>query len=202
MSRKIGWIAFVAVFAAIAALGLYLQPAAAAVPLDAGHLVSGMSAIAFIGMTGINVRPSSRAALVGNLAPLSHTSARTTEYVDMAKFKSILALIEVGVMTDGGTCNAKLVQATDAAGTGSKDISGKAITALTTTMSPTVDANNREAEINCHEQELDIANSFRYVALTITTATQASVTAGQILGFDPVYGPASDNDLASVAQIV
>ena len=44
-----------------------------------------------------------------------------------AKFAEIMALIQTGVLGAAATLDAKLQQATDAAGTGAKDITGKAI---------------------------------------------------------------------------
>jgi hypothetical protein len=40
------------------------------------------------------------------------------------------------------------------------------------------------------------------VRLTLTVAAAASLVYGELLGIGPRYGPASDNDLASVQEIV
>ena len=51
-------------------------------------------------------------------------------------------------------------------------------------------------------EELDTDNGFNFVGLTITVGTATSDVAGMILAFDPRNAPASDNDNASVVEIV
>jgi len=149
-----------------------------------------------------NVLPSEACALLAKIDPDANaTGAVTSDWVDMGKFESVLAIAAVGAIGAGQTLNAKLQQATDSSGTGAKDITGKAITALGAT------DDDKQALINCRAEELDMANNFRYVALVMTGAdTNSPDTAidydGTILGFNPKYGPANDNDLASVAEIV
>jgi hypothetical protein len=55
--------------------------------------------------------------------------------------------------------HAKFQQATDASGTNAKDITGKAITQIVTA--------NKQAEINLMAEELDIANNFNYIQLSV-----------------------------------
>lgn len=155
-------------------------------------------------MVDVNVRPSSRAAIVGVLDPKSQgAGARSTGWISMQKFPGLLALINVGVMGALATVDAKIEQATDSAGTGVKDLSpAKAITQLVATGSPTVDNDNRQVEINVKDTDLDFANNFAYARLTVTVGVANTLTSANVLGFDPAEGPASDNDLASVAQIV
>lgn len=154
-------------------------------------------------MSGFNLRPSSRAAIVGAIDPKSQTaSSRSTGWVNMAKFPSLLAIVQVGAMGLLATVDAKIEQAKDINGTGVKDITvAKAITQLVATASPTVDADNRQAEINVMDTDLDTNNLFCFARLTITVAVASTLTAGLLMGFDPADGPASDNDAASVASI-
>jgi len=102
----------------------------------------------------------------------------------------------VGEMQATSTVDAKLEQATDGSGTGAKDISGKSITQLTAAGSD----DDKQVIINCRDDELDVANSFTHVRLSITTATAASDSAGLILGHDSRYSP--ETDLASVDEVV
>jgi hypothetical protein len=205
MSRNLAWVGFIALVAVVALVGVHLQPAsAAALPLaQHADFGVGLAAMAFAGMTGLNLRPSSRTAVVAVLDPKSLTAnTYTTGWIDMQKFKSLLAIVQVGAMGALATVAAKIEQASDSAGTGVKDVTGKSITTLTATASPTVDADNRQAEINLLDTDLDAANSFRYARLSVTTAVAASLVSAVVLGMDPENGPASDNDAASVAQIV
>ncbi|MEM1421824.1 MAG: hypothetical protein AAGF51_14570, partial [Pseudomonadota bacterium] len=89
---------------------------------------------------------------------------------------------------------AKIEQATSDTGTGAKDVDGKAVTAIT--------EDDKQAIINLNVDELDIANDFSHVRLSITVGTAASDISGLLIGLDARYGPASDNDAASVVEIV
>lgn len=142
-----------------------------------------------------NLRPSDRAPLVGVINPQSLApGAVSTGWVSMATLGSILATLYVGAIAATGTLDAKLEQATDAAGTGAKDITGKAITQLT-------DADdNKQVQINCRCEELDVANAFTHVRLTVTAAVAASLVAAGVYGFDARYAPQAD--LSSVDEVV
>lgn len=156
-----------------------------------------------MGIANPNLPPSYIGAIVGSIDPVSQGAATvTTGWVSAAAFLAFMAAIKIGAMGAGATVDAKLCQATDSAGTGAKDVTGKAITQLTTAASPTVDNNNRQAVINCRADELDIANGFDYVQLSITVGVAATLIDGTLYGFYPEYGPASDNQAASVAQVV
>lgn len=142
---------------------------------------------------------SERFALVATVDPDAYTTGTfTSDYVDMGDFERLLAVVAAGTLGSSGTLNAKLVQATSAAGAGKKDITGKAITALTEAGSDS----DKQALINLKSDELDVVNSFRYVAVELTLATAGSDAAVLVFGEKARYQPASDYDLASVDEIV
>ena len=146
-----------------------------------------------------NSLPSERVAIGGVIDPDANAAgALTTNWLDMGLFGSAMGIVLVGTMGSTGTIDAKLQQATDSSGTGAKDITGKAITQLTEAGTD----DDKQAIINVRAEELDVANSFNHVALVLTTAVATSDSAGVIVGLDPRHGPASDNDLASVDEIV
>jgi hypothetical protein len=146
----------------------------------------------------MNRLPSEKAAVVATIDPDAYTAATyLSDAVDMADFESIMALVKVGTMASTSTVDAKLVQATTSGGT-YKDITGKAITQLTEAGTDS----DKQAIINCRAEDLDVANDYRYVKLSVTVAAAASDLDGTILGFNAAVNPASDNDLASVAEIV
>ena len=147
-------------------------------------------------MSNLNVKPSDRAPLVGVINPQSATTAKSSGYVDMQRFPGgILATVKAGVIATNGTVDAKLEQATTDGGT-PKDVTGKAITQLTEAGTDS----NKQVEINCLQEDLDVAGGYRWVRLTITPATAAALIDGEIRGFDAAYGPAAD--LASVDEVV
>lgn len=151
-------------------------------------------------MTKGTLRPSDVAAIAAVIDPdVTAASTVTSDWVSMADFEKIMAIVLAGTLGSSATLDAKLEQATDSSGTGAKDISGKAITQLT---QAGTDDSDKQAIINCRADELDVDNDFTHVRLSITVATATSDAGGMILGFNPRFGPASDNDLASVAEIV
>ena len=146
-----------------------------------------------------NALPSERAGVVATIDPDALTAtAHTSDWVSMAVFQSVMAIVSVGTLGTSATVDAKLEQATDSSGTGAKDITGKSITQLTDAGSD----DDKQAIINCRGSELDVENGFDHVRLSITVAVATSDGAGLVLGFDPRHGPASDSDLASVDEIV
>ena len=144
-----------------------------------------------------NIKPSDQAVLVGVIDPdLNTANTYTTSWISMATFDAIQAIVLAGALGTSGTLDAKLEQATDASGTGAKDIDGKAITQLTEAGGDS----DKQAIINCRSDELDVNNSFSHVRLSMTTATASSDSAALVLGHYARYQPAAD--AASVAEVV
>ena len=146
-----------------------------------------------------NLLPSQRVALVGIIDPDAYAAgAVSTGWIAAKDHLSFLAVVTAGDLGASATVDAKLEQATSAAGAGAKDITGKAITQLTKAGTD----DNKQALINLKQEELDVNNGFTHFRLTVTVATATSDAGGFVLGFDPAYGPATLNDLASVDEIV
>ena len=148
----------------------------------------------------INALASEQAAVVGTIDPdVIVASTVLSDYIDASEFANFQAIIMAGTLGSSATLDAKLVQATDVSGTGVKDITDKDITQLTQA-SP--DDSDKQAVINLKPEELDVANGFTHFALSLTIAVATSDAGAIILGQDPRYGPASDQDIASVTEIV
>lgn len=145
-----------------------------------------------------NLKPSQRVAIAAAINPISSAAAQSSGWVDATLFHNWLAVVQVGVLGASGTVDAKFEQATSAGGANAKDVTGKAITQLT---QAGTDA-NKQALINLKQTDLDFTNGFKFIRLTITPATAASLVAGALLGFDQRYGVASDNDATTVDEIV
>ena len=142
---------------------------------------------------------SEKVAIGGVIDPdVTVASTVVSDYMDMGKFEQAMAIVMAGTLGASATLDAKLVQATDSSGTGSKDITGKAITQLTQAGTDS----DKQAIINCRAEELDLDNSFDHVALSMTVAAATSDISGILLGLNARNNPASDNDLASVDEIV
>lgn len=150
-------------------------------------------------MPNVNVLPSHDAAVVGVIDPDAYAAAAySTGYIAMADWFRLMAVIMVGDMVATGLCDAKFQQATDGSGTGVKDVTGKAITQLT--QAGTDD--NKQAVINLDQDDLDIANNFTHVRLTVTLTTAGADMGALVLGFSKRQDVASDGDLASVDEII
>ncbi len=145
-----------------------------------------------------NLLPSHKAAVVATIDPDAYAAgAVSSDWVNMADFESLQAIVMAGTLGTAATLDAKLEQATDGTGTGVKDITGKAITQL---VKATDD--DKQAIINLFADELDVNNSFTHARLTMTVAVATSDAGAVVMGHNPHYGPANLRDLASVAEIV
>jgi hypothetical protein len=155
-----------------------------------------------------NAIPSEAAAVVATVDPDAYAAgAQSSDEIDMSKFESIMAVVTVGTMGAGGLLDCKLQAATTSGGS-FVDVTGKAITQISQATSPLT--SDVQAVINLRAEELWSTTSpeaeYRYVKVVMTVASVsplASIDAGVVVfGFNPRQGPASDNDLASVAEII
>jgi hypothetical protein len=146
-----------------------------------------------------NAKPSEVIAVLATIDPISQGAGTAVSgWVAIADFYHIMAVIDLGVMTATSTVDAKFQQATTSGGAGAKDISpAKSITQLLA-----AGGNNRQVLLSIRGQELDVANSFNYVQLSVTVAAAASVISAVLLGVNPRFAIASDFNQAGVAQVV
>lgn len=149
-------------------------------------------------MSAINLKPSQRSSLVAVIAPISASAVQNSGWFDVTNFHNFLATIQLGVLGASATVDAKLQQATSSGGAGAKDVTGKAITQFTKVATD----DGKTALINLKHEDLDIANGFKWVQLSITPAVAACLIGGAVCGFDPRYGFATDSDLATVSQVI
>jgi len=144
------------------------------------------------------LRPSQNVALVGVIAPQSAAvGTLTSGWISMSQFEALLAVVQNGTLGASATVDAKVQQATDSSGTGAKDL---AVTVMTQNVKATDD--NKVNLINVLERDLDIANGFGWVRLSVTVGTAASLLAAQIFGVNARYAPENTLNSTSVKQIV
>jgi hypothetical protein len=148
----------------------------------------------------MSAKPSEVAAVLATIDPDAYTAAAyTSDWCDIGKFNKIMAIVMAGTLGTSATLDAKLQGATDSSGTGATDLTGKAITQLTEAGTDS----DKQAIIEVDAAEVQGQNSaFTHVALVMTVATATSDCGAVLLGFEPRFGPANDNDLASVDEIV
>jgi len=144
-----------------------------------------------------NAKGSELFSVLATIDPASQAVGTvTTGWISAGNHHSLLALVQSGVLGTGATLDAKL-QATDASGTGAKDVTGKAITQIVKAT-----GDNKQALINLRPDDLDVTNGYAYVRLSLTVAVAASLTAAQLLGFNPRFAPGDASNQAAVAQVV
>ena len=149
-------------------------------------------------MSGPAFRPSQRVRIVGFISPVSQAAGTVTSgWMDATTFHKFLVALKTGVLGAAATVDAKLQQATDNAGTGAKDVTGKAITQLGKASN-----DNNQVTIDLKQEDLDFNNGFKWFRLSVAVGVAASLVDATILGFDARYGFGTDNDAASVVQNV
>jgi len=112
------------------------------------------------------------------------TGTLPASYINVGDYERFAFLLQLGA-TDQ-TTDFKVVQATAAAGTGSKDVSGAVITQFGAT------DDNKQAIIEVETKKLDINNGFYFVAVTSTIATGTSTTLAILFfGINPHSVPVS-----------
>lgn len=151
--------------------------------------------------------PSERVAVVGTIDPDANTAAspstvHKSDYIDAKEFHSFMAILQTGILGAAAILDAKLVQATSAAGAGEKDITGKAITQLTEAGASPPTTNDKQYVINLRTEDLDRDGGFDFFQLHCTLQDATSDFSAIVLGLDPRFGPANDFDLDTVAEIV
>ncbi len=139
--------------------------------------------------------PSERIAVVGTVDPQTVANIeQLTDAVDMSKFHSALFILLLGNMA-AETIDFS-VQESDAAGGTYTNL--KAATQLAAHAS---NNDNKQIVIAVRSDELGAGK--RYLKGRIITGnTTGGPIAVVALGVDPRFGPASDDDLADVVQIV
>jgi hypothetical protein len=133
----------------------------------------------------VNIKFSDQVTVLGVINPQSATTVQGTPWIDMSLYDGLLAILQAGALGSSTTLDAKFQQATDASGTGAKDIAGRAITQLT---QAGTDA-NKQVLINLQSQNLDVSGSYRYVKVTMTPATSTALISAVVLGFNGRYQP-------------
>lgn len=146
----------------------------------------------------LNTKPSEAIALLNSMSPASQAASTVNgSCVDVSKFHTIMAVIETGTLGASATVDFLLQQAKDTSATDVKNIVGKSITQIVK-----ASGDDKQAIICVRTSELDVEGGFDCMRMKITVGTAASLVAAQLYGIGPRNGPASDNNAASVVQVV
>lgn len=167
------------------------------------------SATLLLGLKGVlvpNCLPSEVMAVVATIDPDVYSPGdQSSDWFDCSKFHAYLAVLMVGDLGATVSITSKFEQAVTSGGS-AKDISGKTTSARDGSASPS--ESNVQQTIDLRAEDLDMANDYRWARLTVTgadTDSPADTTSDYgavVFGVWPRTGIASDNDLASVDEIV
>jgi hypothetical protein len=139
-------------------------------------------------------QPGERMAVVGTIDPFNGNNATTlSDAVDMSKFHEAVFILSIGA--NDSTVDFKLTESATSGGSYT-DITGKAIT-----QEAGGDDDNKQWVISLKSEELSSGKQFVKASVTIGNGTTNLISL-VALGLRPRFAPASDDDLASVSQIV
>lgn len=153
-----------------------------------------------------NIKLSDGLAILSTIDPQSAAVGTVTSaWFSVRDYHRFLALIATGTLGAAATLDAKLQQAQDNAGTGAKDITGRAIVQIVK-----ASGDNKQALIDLNSSDLDTNNGFGFVRLSLTVGVAASQVAAYLLGGTPEFSPPRNLSAnpqinlgaASVAQVI
>ena len=134
-------------------------------------------------------------AVLATIDPDAYTaSTYLTDEIDMKLWGQVMFVVMVGTMASSSTVDFA-VDSADASG-GSFDNEVAAITKLTEAGS------DSDKQVIVNVKASDLPSGDRFIKGDLTVAAAASDCAVVAIGLDPRDSPASDNDLASVDEIV
>lgn len=136
-----------------------------------------------------NIKISETLVVLASIDPASiAASTVTSAWVPVTNFLSLLLVVQTGVLGTAATVDAKIQQATDVSGTGAKDLSpGKSITQIVKAT-----GDNKQALLDFRAQDLDAANGFNYVRVSLTVGAAASIVGALLYGGSPRFMPPRD----------
>ncbi|GIW79445.1 MAG: hypothetical protein KatS3mg105_1252 [Gemmatales bacterium] len=145
---------------------------------------------------GMTAQPSEKAAVVATIDPAdtpNGAATRDSDYIDLSKFGEVLFVFMTGTIDSTVDCSVR--EAQDASGTGEQEL--KSATQLAATK------DNKQVVINVKAEQL--SPGYTHVRGRIAIAAGGTGTNGNAmvaLAMSPRYGPASDDDVADVDEIV
>lgn len=125
------------------------------------------------------------------IVPQSRTDDMgTVGWKSMRDYHKAVVIILCGALAAGAAVDCKITQAKDDAGTGAKDISGKAVTTLDG------DDDNTISAIELDASELDVTNQFDYINVELSCGGNvACLTAALLVRYQPRFKEVDDTNI-------
>lgn len=145
-----------------------------------------------------NSKMYERVAVVATIDPDAYgTGAQNTDVIDMRMIRKVLFVIMAGTLGTDATLAFEVRGDTASNGSFTTKITGKEITTLTETGTDS----DKQAIVEVSSEEV-ILQGFRYIRGVATLAAATSDYGVVALGGDTQFMPATEYDLASVAETV
>lgn len=143
-------------------------------------------------------RLTERLAVVATVDPDAYgTGDQTTDVIDMKLHRRVVFVVMAGELGSSATLDFAVYGDTTSNGSFATAITGKSITQLTEAGTDS----DKQALVEITAEEV-AAQSLRYIRGTLTIGTATSDAGVLALAGDTIYQPASENDLATVDEIV
>lgn len=120
-------------------------------------------------------------APLATVQPQSTNTEVSSSWVSAANYHRFAAILWTGAIASTGTLNFKVEQATDGSGSNAKNLI--VATALTD------DDDNKRIALLFDAEDMDQDNGFKFLRLTVTAATAASLVHAELFGYNPRFGP-------------
>jgi hypothetical protein len=129
---------------------------------------------------GINAKLYEDVRVLGVIDPDAYAAnSYSTGWIAAADYQRFMAIVMAGDLGTSATLDAKIEEATSAAGAGAQDCPGKAIAQLTQAGTDS----NKQSLI--HVGQEDLSEGFTHFRLTITVAVATSDAGGLVVGVEP-----------------
>jgi len=115
-------------------------------------------------------------------------------WVSLATYHRAVLILNVGDMAQGATLDLSIRQASDGTGTGTKAITGKAITQLTQAGAD----GNQMLVIELQAEELDVDGNFENIGIRHIVAGGAVEMAWTLFGIQPRFAPTPTTNWAEI----
>lgn len=144
-----------------------------------------------------NEKMTERLALVSTLDPVSQSATTvTSDVINMKLVKKVLFILSTGVLGSSATVDLAIKGDTTSGGSFTTTITGKSITQL-------VKASNDNNQVMVEVSAAEVAaQGFSFIRASVTVGTAASLISLVALADGLTYTMPSENDLASVVEIV
>ena len=146
---------------------------------------------------------SEHLAVVGVADPIVLVDTeKYTDYIDMSLFEQVIFIFALGNV-NAKTFDVTIYEAQDSSGTGEQALvtPGSVTKAITQLAADAAANDNDQCVINVRREELNATYTHLRAGM-LSQAAQDGPVAMIAIGGNATYNPASDNDLASVVEII